>query len=454
MSPQKIQDIIVQRPGSKIPKRIFGSGGAQEEKTAPRIGLASKSGDGAAPRYPRFSSVETPPRKKTRMVVWGAAIFAALVLIFASSTFFEKATLQIVPKQKAALFDSIIVARKGATQTAKNLLPFELMEITDSVSRDVAATAVEKVLRRASGTVVIYNNFGAESQRLIKNTRFEAPDGKIYRIRESVTVPGQKTENGKTAPGSVEAVMYADEPGTEYNKGLSDFTIPGFKGTPRFAKFYARGKTEIAGGFSGEQKTLNEEEFKKVTAELRKEAENALRARAYAEKPQGFVLFDDGVFLAFKESELPVPKDETRETVTVTAEATLYGALFDENVLGAFIAEKLSFAEEGTRAAVTNFSELDFKIIDKENFNPEDDMQFSFTMKGKPHFVWEFDAEKLREELKGAKKSNLAAVLAEFPSITRAEVTFRPFWKRSFPDEVKDIVIESVSDESNEAMKQ
>ena len=174
--------------------------------------------------------------------------------------------------------------------------------------------------------------------------------------------------------------------------------------------------------------------------------EQTLRARAYAEKPQGFVLFDDGVFLAFKENELPSPKDETSETVTVTAEATLYGALFDENVLGVFIAEKLSLVEEGTHAAVTNLSELDFKIIDKENFNPEDDAQFSFTMKGKPHFVWEFDAEKLREELKGVKKSNLAAVLAEFPSITRAEVTFRPFWKRSFPDEVKDIVIESISD--------
>lgn len=450
MSPHKIQDIIVQRPGSKIPKRIFGRNeNSAGGKPSPRIDLASKGGGGGAtPRFPQFSSVESPPlRKKSRVVVWVAAVFAVIVLIFASSTFFEKATLKIVPKQKAALFDSIIVARKGVAQAAKNLLPFDMMEIADSVSRDVVAISVEKVLRRASGTVVIYNDFSGESQRLIKNTRFESSDGKLYRIHESVTVPGQKTDSGKTIPGSVEAVIYADEPGAEYNKGLSDFTIPGFKGTPRFAKFYARGKTEISGGFSGEQKTLGEEEFKKVTAELRKEIENKLLASAYAEKPQGFTLFDDGIFIVFDESELPSPKDAASETVTVNQSATLYGVLFNETIFSDFIAEKLSFAEEGTRAAVSNFSELDFKIIDKVNFNPEDDLQFSFTLKGKPLLVWEFDAEKLQNELRAVKKSNLAAVLAEFPSITRAEVTFRPFWKRSFPDEAKDIVIESIAGE-------
>ena len=448
MSPQKVQDIIVQRPGSKIPKRIFGNGGAAVgERTVPRIGLASKGGGGAVSRAPRFSSVETPPRKKSRIFVWVAAVFAVIVLVFASSTFFEKATLKIVPKQKAASFDSIIVARRGADQTAKNILPFEMMEIADSISREVPATAVEKVLRRASGTVVIYNDFSTASQRLIKNTRFESSDGKIYRIHESVVVPGQKTENGKMVPGSLEAVVYADEPGTGYNKGLVDFTIPGFKGTPRFAKFYARGKTEITGGFSGEQKTLGEEEFQKVTAELRNELENKLRANASAGEPDGFMLFPDGIFVVFTESELPGAEEAGSERVTVTEKATLYGTIFNEESLGSFITEKLSYAEEGARITVENIRELDFKIIDKVNFNPEDDTQFSFTLKGSPYLVWEFNTEQLQNKLRAVKKSDLTAVLAEFPSITRAEVTFRPFWKRSFPDEAKDIIIESALSE-------
>lgn len=446
MSPQKVQDIIVQRPGSKIPKRIFGQGGAiTGERATPRVGVASKGGD--ASRFPRFSSVETPPRKKGGIFIWVAAVFAIIVLVFASSTFFEKATLKIVPKQKTAPFDSIVVARRGADQTAKNLLPFEMMEITDSVSRQVLATVLEKVLRRASGTVVIYNNFSRESQRLIKNTRFESSDGKIYRIHESVVVPGQKTENGKTVPGSLEIDVYADEPGAEYNKELSDFTIPGFKGTPRFAKFYARGKTEISGGFSGEQKTLGQEEFKKVVAELEKELEDKLRANASAGKPDGFVLFPDGIFVVFAEDELPRAEAAESGYATVTKKATLYGAIFNEESFGNFITEKLSYAEEGASVKVENVKELDFKIIDKANFNPEDDAQFSFTLKGSPHLVWGFDAEQLQNKLRAVKKRDLTAILAEFPSITRAEVTFRPFWKRSFPDEPKNIIIKSAPDQ-------
>ncbi|MBI1998973.1 MAG: hypothetical protein HYS73_01390 [Parcubacteria group bacterium] len=446
MSPQKIQDIIVQRPGSKIPKRIFGQGGSATRQGAyQRIGLASKGSGGTTP-FPKFSSVETPPRKKGRIVMWAATGFAVLVLVFASATFFEKATIEIVPKQKSASFDAIIVARKGAEQAAKNILPFDMMEMSDSVSRDVSATSLEKVLLRASGTVVIYNDFSVASQRLIKNTRFESPDGKIYRIHESVVVPGQKTENGKTIPGSIETVIFADEPGAEYNKGLSDFTIPGFKGTPRFAKFYARGKTEITGGFDGEQKTISEDDFKKVTGDLRREVENKLRASAFAGKPDGFVFYDEGIFVMFEESELPRAKDGAGETVTVTQRATLYGAIFNEEIFGNFITEKLSYTEEGASIRVKNLQDLEFAIIDKANFNPEDDAQFSFTLKGSPHLVWDFDADKLQSRLRNVKKSNLAAVLVEFPSITRAEVTFRPFWKRSFPDEAKDIVIESISD--------
>lgn len=45
--------------------------------------------------------------------------------------------------------------------------------------------------------------------------------------------------------------MYADGYGTEYNSAETDFTIPGFKGTPREKSFYARSKGTITSGFIG-----------------------------------------------------------------------------------------------------------------------------------------------------------------------------------------------------------
>ena len=51
--------------------------------------------------------------------------------------------------------------------------------------------------RKASGQIIVYNAYNDNNQKLIKNTRFETPDGKIYRIQASIIVPGTKVEEGK-----------------------------------------------------------------------------------------------------------------------------------------------------------------------------------------------------------------------------------------------------------------
>ena len=61
----------------------------------------------------------------------------------------------------------------------------------------VEATAEKEVSQKASGKIIIYNNYSTVSQRLINNTRFEANSGKIYRINSSIVVPGYKKVDGK-----------------------------------------------------------------------------------------------------------------------------------------------------------------------------------------------------------------------------------------------------------------
>jgi hypothetical protein len=106
----------------------------------------------------------------------------------------------------------------------ENAIPFEIVRITRDDGRVVAASEETDVQKKASGRIVIYNNHNSSPQRLVKNTRFETPEGLIYRINESVTVPGAKIEGGEKVPGSVEAEVMADIPGQKYNIGLTDFT--------------------------------------------------------------------------------------------------------------------------------------------------------------------------------------------------------------------------------------
>ena len=152
---------------------------------------------------------------------------------------FSGAKVIITPKQNRTLIDvSSVAVLDGSAEE----LSYEIMTIEETSSKKIAATGREEIEEKASGRIVIFNDFNTSSQRLIKNTRFETSEGLIYRINKSVVVPGQKTEDGEKVPGSVEVTVYADEAGEGFNIGLMDFTIPGFKGSPRFAKFYARSK--------------------------------------------------------------------------------------------------------------------------------------------------------------------------------------------------------------------
>ena len=68
-------------------------------------------------------------------------------------------------------------------------------------------------------------------------------------------------------------------------------------------------------------------------------------------------------------------------------------------------------------------------------------------MQGNPHLVWRFDEVKLKHDTLAKSKDEFREVLANYPSIQKAEVTLRPFWRRSFPDNPDKIKIETVIEE-------
>jgi len=77
-------------------------------------------------------------------------------------------------------------------------------------------------------------------------------------LSSAIDISSLFIENGKTVPGSIEVTVYADEPLSKYNIGLTDFTVPGFKGAPQFETFYARSKTPMTGGFTGMEPVVEE----------------------------------------------------------------------------------------------------------------------------------------------------------------------------------------------------
>ena len=209
------------------------------------------------------------PKRRLFSVSLFSVLFISVILLsaFFWMSYFGTARVIITPRQEVISVSGVFTAVRGQNDGAK--LAFETMTVSKEVSEEIPANVEREVAERAEGAIIVYNAYSAAPQRLIKNTRFTTEDGKIFRAKDSVVVPGTTIENGKVIPGSVEALVVADEPGEAYNMGLSDFTIPGFKGDPRYDKFYARGKTEMTGGFSGTKKFPSEAASRAVPSRKR-----------------------------------------------------------------------------------------------------------------------------------------------------------------------------------------
>jgi hypothetical protein len=484
MAKQMMQDIVTNKSASNVekeaPKEVSPrrSGGQSSKPIAedPLPGIISEEKEGVSAGSPVFSSIDTSPifekmkrhnkdresfsdefdmdQKNDGRGIFGKiamAIGAVLIVgAFLYGIFFYDAVLTISLKHAdVALQNQEFIASAPAVDGVANAdtLAFQLMTLSDENSADLTATGEKNVMSKSTGKIVIYNNFGPQSQPLIKNTRFQAPDGKIYRIRDSIVVPGQKVVSGKPTPGSLEVDVYADTVGAEYNIGLVDFTIPGFKGSPRAEKIYARSKTPMAGGFSGLMKVVSDTDIQKAKETLSVGLKDKLLAQAVAQKPKGTVLYKDAVFYSFTDSmdNSATGQNADNKSVKLTVKGSLTATLLNEEDLSKHIV-KLSVTpadvSPNDRILVANIEELSFALKGGSGTPPKEGDAFTFILSGDAHAAWQVDIAALAGKLAGVKKADYKNVFTEFPGIEKANAHIRPFWKTKFPSDAAKIRIE------------
>lgn len=374
-----------------------------------------------------------PRRRRTpKTFLISAVLVATLLLGFLGVMLFSvHANVTVTEKARSVTIDGSFIGKYDAKEGD---LPFETISATKEETVTVPSTGEKQVETRASGTIIIYNTYSTASQRLIKNTRFETPDGRIYRIDESVTVPGQSKDGKK--PGSIEAVVYADAAGKDYNIGLSDFTIPGFKGDPRYSKFYARSKTPMTGGFIGSIKTASALDLKTARENLEQKLKGELATELSSKIPAGYVLFPNATYFVFEQVSPP-------DSNEVDVKATSYGVIFNAKTLASHIAEKtVADYKAGDVVEAENLSSLLFTPIPAD-VKPWETGIVSFSLSGATTLVWHFDQEKLKVDLAGQMKdkARIAEILGAYPSIENAEVVVRPLWRKNLPEDVADITV-------------
>jgi hypothetical protein len=367
------------------------------------------------------------------------AVVVLGILIFIVGVLRAGADVTVHPKHKDVNIDGTFTAY---SQPGSGQLGYELLTLDADSERQVAASGQEDAEERAEGTITIYNEYSADPVRLVKNTRFESPDGLVFRITESAVVPGYtKNSDGSVSAGTVAAGVFADDTGDSYNLQPTDFTVPGFKGDPEFDKVYAKSTEAFTGGFSGQRYIVADADLESAQDSLHGEIRDALLKQLDEQRPAGFIVFPDAVTVTYRS----LPSTEGGDGQAIVKEhGTLRVPIFDAGEFAAYIAGQAVAGYNSEPVRIEDAQALSFGYAASTTATSDlsTASSVSFTLKGQPLLVWSYDADALRKDLAGIAKSALPSVLSKYPAIEKAEASIRPFWRRSFPDNADRIRID------------
>lgn len=331
----------------------------------------------------------------------------------------------------------------AGNENGENAIPLKVIEREHQITLPYELEGQGEVIgKKARGKVVIYNEYSSESQTLISTTRLEAEGGKIFRIVKNVVIPGASNVGGQLKPGAIEAEIIADQAGGEYNIEATRFSIPGFKGGPKFEKFYATSDLPTTGG-SGDGQIGERKILQKDLDDAKLKAEKMFKEKA-----------EEMINENISDGEIALPQAQKIEIIKSSSSAKLGNLTesFDWIVIGtvkAFVFEK----DEVTKIVLDSVKseqgqfKNEISKIDYGSTEPDfDALNMNLKVYAEIISVPVINSEKIKQELLGKSDNQIAEILRKYPSIKNADVEFSPSFITRIPQYSSRVSVEVLNE--------
>lgn len=370
-------------------------------------------------------------RPWTGRIVGVLTVVAVLVAAAVAYTVLPRATVEIVAKTEPFSFDAELTVDKAASavNTANRSIPGQLQEIRKPASREFPATGERDVAEKAAGVITVYNSYSSSPQTLVATTRFLSSGGKLFRITKTVTIPGAKIEEGQIIPSSLDVEVMADAPGADYNIGPSEFSIPGFEGTPKFKAFTGKSKAATTGGAKGRVKVVTAGDLDAARRALEGDALKAVEGELKQQVAPDLTLIEGASAVAVLEAVSSTPANGVADRFTYTVKVVGRAMVFRERDLGQILDETLRQRLADNRATRPENRKISYAQV-----RPDFDRgTVALVVHVEETLVSRIDVDALKRDLAGRNQVNAQQYVDTRPAIDRIQVTLWPFWVRDIP---------------------
>jgi hypothetical protein len=353
-------------------------------------------------------------------------IATMILLVFIFYFLFASVTITIIPDQERInnnmiidVYDKDNEGELGSDKIA-GVVKKASMELTESYQTSGEDVIGEEVV----GEVIIYNYY-TKNQPLVATTRLMSPDGRVYRIEETVNIP---------AGGEAVVRVYADDPSVNMEIGPTKFTIPGLWAGIQ-DKIYGESKSKIE--YSQKvNKFVTQADIDNAIRDLKQRLVQKAKAeinKKYEDYSQVIYSIDDNSVFTEIEAEREDKIDEFDATIT----ANIVTVAFDGQA-AANLAEKKFVSTLSTEKELIEFNRDNIiYTLDTFDYN-EGTASINSTFEGKVSLDSDSDVIN-KEDILDLNKAQLDAYLLNKSDISGYNIEFFPsFIKRvpSIPDKI------------------
>lgn len=374
-------------------------------------------------------------KRKSNGFLWVLATLSVCALLFILSFLFTRAEIVITPKTTSGRFEETLSFQKQGTNP--NPFPFEFITVEDSITKEVSTTdKIENFEQKAEGAVTLFN-YLTVSTKILQNSILETPDGKQFRLINTIIIPKAIIKSGKTTPGSIVTTVRADQSGEEYNIKQTDFTFSAFKGSSKYTKIFGRSSSVFSGGAKGTFFTISDEALSIIEEDMKNQLKEKLFNEALVQVPKEYVSFKNASFFASTTNtgEKILSKEEKS---TIVVSGTFKMVIFPYDGISSYIIKKIAGNDVlTTDVSLSDLSQLDVVV---ENYDttigiPKDTTSIQLSFSGTPTVTWNVNEDAVKDSLLGKVKGDFNARMSSFSTtVDKAELVLKPFWVNRIPE--------------------
>lgn len=304
----------------------------------------------------------------------------------------------------------------------------------------------------AGGNITIFNTTNSPWP-LIATTRFQTPEGIVFRIAGGITIPAATNQG----PGKIDAYVTADQldaygaiVGDKGNIGPTRFFLPGLKDDSK-SKIYAENAKEMSDGVTDYVSYISKEDVEAAKVRLAEELKkSAVEELKLAVKDKSELVGQSGNFSvlegegAIKVAEVKITIDpglENKELseFTLSGEVEVSGVYYDHDEMLEILKDELMVKKSPQKELLRiNENSTTYRIFQWDEAGGK--IKLTANIKGVEQYLIDEDKEaganlleKIKEHIAGKDIEEAKLYIQNLPEINKVEIESWPAWSPTVP---------------------